>query len=135
MRKDFTRKRTRDQKKYYELLPIVDSVIRNVNKDFLYDGSNILCFMERCYGGCKKTQQEKEEFVKLTLSMIENDKECENWKIHLDKGKTIEQTMSELKVFIAKFDEINDKMDTIAHCTDYESYCTMPTLELGKIIR
>ena len=83
----------------------------------------------------KGSDKEKVEFVNLVKSMVELDSQFEDWKLHLDKSKTIEQVLNELRVYIDKFDKISEKLRTIAHSNMYEPYCTYPNIILDKFIR
>lgn len=128
MEKDFTKKRISKGDDFYKVMEIARKNAKGLNE------YNIAMYWKYCFVGLTEKDEEKVEFVKLVESMVKNDTQFETWKQHLDKSKTIEQVLSELKVYIDKFDEISEKLHTISHCTEYTSYCTSPYVTLERLV-
>lgn len=128
MKKDFKRKRINHTKDFFSIVDIVKENAEELNE------VNVATYWCYCFcGNC--SDKEKVEFVNLVKSMVELDSQFEDWKLHLDKSKTIEQVLNELRVYIDKFDKISEKLRTIAHSNMYEPYCTYPNIILDKFIR
>ena len=130
MEKDFTKKRISKGDDFYKVMEIARKNAKGLNE------YNIAMYWKYCFAGLTGQDEEKVEFVNLVKSMVELDNQFEDWKHHLDKSKTIEQVLSELKVYIDKFDEINEKLRTISHydAHTYTSYCTSPEVTLKRFV-